>query len=131
MGTIYSSIESRCELAMLLNAGGQTSIVGQGLNNPTVVNATSFTAVLTNFNGEILVPAYKKHLCVTNVWGVAESAKRATCNAVNASINKVIDGSQQKLQVTGLKSGVTYEFSYSGLDYSGKQLTRKYYVKCK
>ena len=131
LDAIYSSIESRFELAMLLNTSSQTSIVGQALSNPTVVNSTSFTAVLTNFNGEILVPAYKKHLCVTNVWGVAESAKRATCDAVNASINKVIDGSQQKVEVTGLKSGVTYEFSYSGLDYSGKQLTRKYYVKCK
>ena len=129
LDAIYSSIESRFELAMLLNAGGKTSIVGQGLNNPTVVNATSFTAVLTNFNGEILVPAYKKHLCVTNAWGVAD--KRGACDAVNASINKVIPGSQQKLNVSGLKSGVTYEFSYSGLDYSGKQLTRKYYVKCK
>ena len=126
---IYSAVETRFEMAMFTSSNGKLGLAGRSVNNPSVVSGGNFTAVLTNLNAEMIVPAFKKHLCVTNVWGVAD--KRAACDAVNASINKVIDGTQQKVSVSGLKKGVTYEFSYSALDYAGKQMTRKYYVKCK
>ena len=131
MDRVYSAAETRFELAMIIKNGNNWSIASEGVNGASIVNGNSFTAYLTNLNAEMLVPAYKKHLCVTNVWGAADKA--TAINAVNASaqLNKVLDGTTKSVSVAGLQSGLTYEFSYSGLDFSGKQLTRKFYVKCK
>ncbi len=128
---IYTAVETRFEMAMFTSSNGKLGIAGGSVNNPSVVSGANFTAVLTNLNAEMLVPAYKKHLVCTNAWGAAD--KRAAINAVNnsADVNKVLEGTQQKVSVNNLKRGVTYEFSYSALDFSGKQMTRKYYVKCK
>ena len=128
---IYTAVETRFEMAMFTRSNGKLGIAGGSVNNPSVVSGANFTAVLTNLNAEMLVPAYKKHLVCTNAWGAAD--KRAAINAVNnsADVNKVLEGTQQKVSVNNLKRGVTYEFSYSALDFSGKQMTRKYYVKFK
>ena len=128
---IYTAVETRFEMAMFTSSNGKLGIAGGSVNNPSVVSGANFTAVLTNLNAEMLVPAYKKHLVCTNAWGAAD--KRAAINAVNnsADVNKVLEGTQQKVSVNNLKRGVTYEFSYSALDFSGKQMTRKYYVKFK
>lgn len=128
---IYTAVETRFEMAMFTSSNGKLGIAGGSVNNPSVISGANFTAVLTNLNAEMLVPAYKKHLVCTNAWGAAD--KRAAINAVNnsADVNKVLEGTQQKVSVNNLQRGVTYEFSYSALDFSGKQMTRKYYVKFK
>ena len=128
---IYTAVETRFEMAMFTNCNGKIGLAGGTVNNPGVVNGTQFTAILTNLNAEMLVPAYKKHFVCTNAWGAAD--KRAAIDAVNNSVdlNKVLEGTQKKVNVNNLKQGVTYEFSYSAMDFSGKQMTRKYYVKCK
>ena len=128
---IYTAVETRFEMAMFISSNGNLGVAGGTINNPSVVSGGNFTAILTNLNAEMLVPAYKKHLVCTNAWGAAD--KRAAIYAVNnsADVNKVLEGTQQKVSVNNLKRGVTYEFSYSALDFSGKQMTRKYYVKFK
>ena len=128
---IYDNIQARFELALIAQEGNTYQFLRRTQSVPSSVGS-SFTVYMTNMNAEMLVPAYKKHLCVTNAWGAAdETAKKAAIDAVNAGINKVYDGNQKTATISGLKSGITYEISYSGLDFAGKQMTRKFYVKCK
>lgn len=125
---VYGALEYRFELALFALDEGKIKFVRSNINAPTQVSS-SFTAVMTNLNAEMITPAWRKHLCVTNAFGAAD--KQAAINAANASINHVYKGSQKTVTVSGLQSGVIYEIAYSGLDYAGKQETRYFYVQCK
>ena len=127
MEKVYGAFEYRFELALFAEYNGQVvPMHASALGAPAV--ASSFTCYMTNMNLEMLVPAFKKHLVATDAIGASDKA--AALSAVNAGINQVYSGDTRKVTVSGLQSGVTYEFSYSGLDYAGKQQTRKFYVKC-
>ena len=90
--------------------------------------------VPTSFNAEILVPAYKKFVAVTNVWdnntGAEVASKVATTNNNNANFNTVLEGNRYGVAFQAEK-GYTYEIFYSALDFSGKISQRKYYVTVK
>ena len=124
----YGAFEYRFELALFTSTANGIQPMRTSITSAVEVGS-SFTCYMTNMNAELLVPAYKKHLVVTDAIGADD--KKAAIDAVNASINKVYSGDTKTVKVSGLKSGVTYEFSYSGLDYAGKQQTRIFYVKCK
>lgn len=128
LDSVYGGLESRFELALFSHSAGKYGVIRTSFSTATPVG-TSVTVWMTNLNAEVLVPAFKKHLCITNAWGAAD--KTAAINAANASINKVYDGTVKTATITGLQSGVTYEVAYSGLDYFGKQETRYFYIKCK
>jgi len=101
---------------------------------------------LTSLTGELLVPAFKKHIAVTNVYKNGEITTTAQggnpdCKAVLDEANKA-DGMNTVLDRTSTetnssivlftgKPGYTYELAYSALDYQGKITTRKYYVTVK
>lgn len=78
----------------------------------TVFVATSYTA-------ELLAPAYKKYVHVNGPEGAT---------VTGANINKVIDGNIYKIGFEANKPG-TYEIVYEAVDYSGKTVTRTFYVK--
>ena len=106
-------------------------------NYPTAIPATS-TFVLTNYTGEIIAPALKKHVACTNVFKDSDSAQdgNSAClsalQAVNqGDFNKVLDGSTVFVEATGFQTGYTYEIAISALDYEGMQTTRKFYVTVK
>ncbi|MBO4450791.1 MAG: hypothetical protein J5770_00060 [Bacteroidaceae bacterium] len=92
--------------------------------------------ILTSYTAEILTPAFKKHIAVTNVFkgGASAQAGDAACKlaltTANASdmMNTVIDGNQCSVVAT-LPKGYIYEVAYSALDYSGKISMHKYYVQ--
>ena len=75
--------------------------------------------VATSYTGELLAPAYKKYVHVNGPEG-------ATVTGTN--INKVIDGNIYKIGFEANKPG-TYEIVYEAVDYSGKTVTRTFYVK--
>lgn len=121
---VYQAINARMELALIAEDGGKIKFIRTSASNPTIVSS-SFKLNLTNMNAEILVPAYKKHIVV------ADASDASAIAAVNTGdLNKVLDGTVKEVNVSGLQSGVTYKFAYSALDYSGKQATRYFYVKC-
>lgn len=128
LSNAYEGIESRLELALLWESDGKYGALRRSIATAPAVGS-SFTCWMTNLNLETIVPAYKKHLVVTDAFGASD--KDAAIAAVNASINKVYPGSTKKVTISGLQSGVTYKIAYSGLDYAGKQETRYFYVKCK
>lgn len=75
--------------------------------------------VATSYTGELLAPAYKKYVHVNGPEGAT---------VTGANINKVIDGNIYKIGFEANKPG-TYEIVYEAVDYSGKTVTRKFYVK--
>ena len=106
-----------------------TVFAGEGLAN---VFATSYT-------GEIVAPAFKKFIGVTNVFKDGDSAQngcadcKAALDAVNDGeyFNEVFPGSRYGVAIENMKKGYTYEIFYSALDYSGKISARKFYVTVK
>ena len=106
-----------------------TVFAGEGLAN---VFATSYT-------GEIIAPAFKKCIGVTNVFKDGDSAQngcadcKAALDAVNDGeyFNEVFPGSRYGVAIENMKKGYTYEIFYSALDYSGKISARKFYVTVK
>lgn len=85
----------------------------QGGKASTVFVASSYT-------GEILAPAYKKYVHVT------DSPKGAHVSGTN--LNKIIDGNLHKIGFEADKAG-TYEITYEAVDYSGVKVAKKFYVK--
>jgi predicted nucleic acid-binding Zn-ribbon protein len=105
---------------------------------PSRVEAGNITFVPTTYNAEILTPAYKKFVAVTNVLKDGKSAKDGdqTCKSVLKAANnpdngmfKVIDGGFGGTVSFAAQKGYVYEIIYSAVDYSGKVSTRKYYFK--
>ena len=107
-------------------------------NYPTKVEGTSLAIIPSNFNAEMLSPAFKKFVAVTDVKKDGKSAKGgdATCKSVLDAANKtlgfkeVIDGGFNPISFTG-KTGYSYEFIYSAVDFSGKIVTKKFYMTVK
>ncbi len=108
--------------------------------SPTMVNATDITLYPTSFTAEILAPAYKKLVGVTNVfigsnWEDNAQSDNMNCKGeldrVNAQgLAKVINGSRTGVSVS-LKKGYVYEIAYTAVDYHGYVVARKYYVSVK
>lgn len=102
---------------------------------PTKLKAATVELIMTSYTAEIVTPAFKKHVAVTNVYKGAKSAQGgdATCKAAleaaNQNINKVLEGSRNAVSVTFQKGDFIYEVAYSALDYSGKVSMHKYYVQ--
>ena len=106
---------------------------------PYKMTSTSVKFLPTTFNAEIISPAYKKFVAVTNVWNSADlsvNAKNgdADCLAELKSANgqekmmEVIEGNKLVVPFTG-KVGYKYEILYSALDFEGKVMNRKYYIR--
>ena len=106
--------------------------------HPAKVTGTALEIIPTNFNAEMLSPAFKKFIAVTDVKKDGKSAKGgdADCKSILDAANQtpgfveVIDGGFNPISFTG-KAGYSYEFIYSAVDFSGKILTRKFYMTVK
>ena len=120
---------------MFAETNNGTSLLSNAQNYPTAVSS-SITLIPTTWNLEIMAPACRKHIGVTNVFkGTASAQKgdadcKAKLTAVNGQdgVNEVIDGTKRDVKISGLQAGYTYEIAYSALDFAGQIATRKYYV---
>lgn len=93
---------------------------------------------LTSYTGELVVPAYKKFVAVTDIMrstiDTGTSVKNgsiptATLYEANRleSFNKVLPGSTRAVKFKANQKGL-YEIKYSALDYSGHTSTRTFYI---
>lgn len=107
--------------------------------HPTKLTSTSVKFLPTTFNAEIISPAFKKFVAVTNVWNSADitvNAKNGDTDCLNELISangqekmmEVIEGNKLVVPFTG-KAGYKYEILYSALDFEGKVMNRKYYIQ--
>lgn len=102
----------------------------------------TYTLYPTSFNAELLAPAYKKFIAVTdvinNVSGVsAKEDGDADCIAIlqgtnsSADFNTVLEGNVASVEFKPTTAGYTYEILYSAIDYQGWISTRRFYVTVK
>ena len=101
----------------------------------------TYTLYPTSFNAELLAPAYKKFIAVTdvinNVSGVSAKDGDAGCTAIlqgtnsSADFNTVLEGNVASVEFKPTTAGYTYEILYSAIDYQGWISTRRFYVTVK
>lgn len=101
----------------------------------------TYTLYPTSFNAELLAPAYKKFIAVTdvinNVSGVSAKDGDAVCTAIlqgmnsSADFNTVLEGNVASVEFKPTRAGYTYEILYSAIDYQGWISTRRFYVTVK
>ncbi len=84
----------------------------------------------TSFNGDILVPPFKKYVAVTNAYKTGTTTTDENILKAANSVenwNTVVDGIKTQFAFK-LTKGYTYEIVYSSLDYHGVTSTRKFYI---
>ncbi|MBP5213330.1 MAG: hypothetical protein J6032_01780, partial [Bacteroidales bacterium] len=108
---------------------------------PTVVSA-DVTLYPTTYNAEILTPAFKKYVVITNVYkanNLSANVNSGDADCVSEfkringheALNVVLPGYTRAIGNVDLKSGYEYEISYLAVDFQGEEINKKYYVKVK
>lgn len=123
---------------MIGNANGFVRFTTTTAEAPQLLNSTDLTLIPTTRTAELLSPAFKKWIAVTDVFQGANSAKGGdgTCIAARtkansaSNINEVLDGNVRAVLIS-LEKGYTYELTYQALDYTGRVAAKKYYVRVK
>ena len=136
---LVNSINGKMQPTMLVKTTDGFSMLSTIKGKPSVFNSASAVLVPTSFNAEILAPAFKKYVAVSNVIDAATGKNAydgdATCvNVLKAAnsgdLNKVLEGSTRTIEFKG-QSGYIYEITYSAVDYDGFISNSKYYITIK
>lgn len=136
---LVNSINGKMQPTMLVKTTDGFSMLSTIKGSPSVFNNASAVLVPTSFNAEILAPAFKKYVAVSNVIDAATGKNAydgdATCvNVLKAAnsgdLNKVLEGSTRTIEFKG-QSGYIYEITYSAVDYDGFISNSKYYITIK
>lgn len=129
---------------MLAQTGESFVVLSSSKDAPTLFNAATYSDGLnlyaTSYTTEILAPAYKKLVGVTNVFKGDASAQGgdAYCeDALNAvkdastscGMYQILDGDRANVQLKGMKKDYVYEIAYTAVDYRGQIVAKKLYVK--
>lgn len=132
-----NSANYRLQPILVANTDKGSFLCSSAKNYATGISSSTYF-VLTNYFGEIIAPALKKHLACTNVFKGTASAQggdaacKSALEAVNkGDLNKVLPGSTIFVSASGFQAGYVYELALSCLDYEGYQSTRKVYVTVK
>lgn len=133
----YSSfmkgINDKLQPNLLLSTKGGFASLSSVKKVPTTVKGTEIVVIPTSYTAEMIAPAFKKFVVVSNVYkGTVDSYSDATCKSVldaaNADLKTILPGHQRTVSING-KAGYVYEITYSAMDYSGKVSTTRHYVK--
>ena len=130
LNSIFSKTPNRALQPILIAKDGtKISMLSKSKKNPTKVSGTSLELVPTSYTLELLAPAYKKFVAVTDVWDAAGNPAAASIGKAANGDNmlKVID-SEKTCTIKG-QAGYTYEIAYSAIDYHGKVVIKRFYVK--
>jgi hypothetical protein len=124
-------VPSIFHIVLMASDGTRAGILSQTKNNPTnAAGKSSLTLYPTTYNLELLTPAYKKFVAVSDVYKAdgteADISVAQTANGGN-NMARVIDGDAQ-CTLNG-QSGYIYEVMYTAIDYFGKISLKKYYVR--
>ena len=114
---------------LIAKSGNNVRTLARAKGLATKFSSTSLTLVPTSYTLEMLAPAYKKFVAVTDVWNAdgTEAAASVGQAANGENMLKVID-SEKTCTLNG-QAGYIYEISYSAVDYHGKITTKKFYVQ--
>lgn len=113
------SVAASLQPCMLFEgADGQVHRLLSGVTG-TTVKGSSIRLIPTTYTYELLAPAYKKFITVTNA------------NLSGTNLGKVISGDTREVTITGLQPGKTYNILYEAVDYNGKVSARQYKINVK
>ncbi len=133
INNVLSNPNHLLQITMLFdNAGGSFSQVSaaQGFGTKMAVGATG-VLYPTSYTAELLAPAYKKFIAVTDVRPLGGGATMTSAmNDANSQENfcTVLDGDVRQISFKPSVAG-EYEIAYSAVDYFGKITTRKFYIR--
>ena len=137
LANLINTSGARIQPVLFVSTNAGTKVASGSKAKPTVITTAEANLILTSYTGEILTPAYKKHVAAVDVIkdGASAQGGDADCQAALAEfngqggyINTVFDGTTVNVPAT-FKRGYTYVIAYSGLDYHGKISMHKYYIK--
>ena len=138
--TAVNSINKAVQPMMLVNTTSGFQKLSQTIYSPTVMSAANVQFIPTSYTAEVIAPAYKKLVGVTNVWSKdrSKSAQNgdadclAALNEANAKdgVAEILDGDTQVVNFSA-KKGYIYEVTYTSVDFSGLIAAKKYYVTVK
>lgn len=131
----FNRIPGILHLTLIASTGEKAGLLSMTKSLPTKASG-SLTLVPTSYNLELLAPAYKKFVAVTDVFDeygneIPVATAREMASAANGSnMGRVID-SEKICKMNAGQSGYIYEVTYTAIDYFGKVAIRKYYVQFK
>lgn len=129
---------------MLAQTGESFVVLSTSKDAPTLFNAATYSDGMnlyaTSYTTEILAPAYKKLVGVTNVFKGDASAQggdpdcEAALKAVkdastSCGMYQILDGDRANVQLKGMEKDYVYEIAYTAVDYRGQIVAKKLYVK--
>lgn len=122
-------------------------VLSNNINRPSEFVLNGGDAIYlhpTTRTGEVVAPAFKKFVAVTNAWKTndptttaqsGDTACKQVVNSINAAGNmdEILNGEDMHVvfYVPGTAKGMTFEIVYQALDYHGVTSTQKYYVTVK
>lgn len=113
---------------------GKISMTPQALKAALKVKG-DVTLVPSSYNLELLAPAYKKFIAVTDVFDAKtkdpidiDEAKNLAAAANGENMGRVVDSDVVCTMNAG-KAGHIYEVTYTAIDYFGKVAIKKYYIQ--
>ena len=129
LNSIFSSAPNRAlQPVLVAKTGDKIKLLSRSFITPTKVSG-SLTLYPTSYSLELLAPAYKKFVAVTNVWNADGTLAAASVGqAANGENMKTVIDSEKSCTMNG-QAGYIYEISYSAVDYHGKVTTKRFYVQ--
>lgn len=127
--SVLKSLPNKLLPTMLVNTTDGFSMLSSIKGAPSVLSAGSATLIPTSYTAEVLVPAAKKYIVVTDAYKTgSNTTDQAAINAANSGdLNVVLEGQTRAVAFNG-QSGYTYEITYSAMDFFGYVANTKYYV---
>ncbi len=137
--TAINSANKALQPVMLVKTVDGFQRLSETIYTPTRMSSGNVKFVPTSYTAEMIAPAYKKLVGVTNVYSVdrtknaqaGDSNCKAALDAANSgNVAKVLDGDVLTVNFSA-KKGYIYEVAYAAVDYSGMTVVKKYYVTVK
>ena len=134
--SLINSANKALQPVLLVQTNDSFARLSQAVNYPSKIKGTEFTLVPTSYTAEVIAPAFKKLVGVTNVYSMdrtknaqaGDAACKAALDAANSgNVAKILNGDVQKVNFTA-KKGYIYEIVYTAVDYSGMNVAKKFYV---
>ena len=137
---LYSIFNKAPNLAlqpcMIGIANDKATMLSQTFSKPTKVASKTLELYPTSYSLELLAPAYKKFVAVTDVFDASTMAPVELSQAKTMASQANTSGENMKRvfdQETTCKfkgeAGYIYEITYTAVDYHGKVAIKKFYVQ--
>lgn len=138
--TAVNSINKALQPVMLVKTAGSFQKLSQTVYSPTVMTAANVQFIPTSYTAELVAPAFKKLVGVTNVYSMnrSKSAQNGDASCLSAlkeanakaGVAEILNGDTQIVNFSA-KKGYIYEVTYTSVDFSGFVVAKKYYVTVK